>query len=148
MPNHVTTLCKITGPKSALKKFSDAHLVARADPPEEGEALLKSAERRLDFNTIIPMPEVIKGTQSSSDAEQALFALHGLAKRHWGDPALVPVNEAEFIPRYGHLRDAKVATRAELMEHLKKTRPQALVEGEKIYKAYQELPRLVRVVQS
>lgn len=59
MPNHITTICKIVGEQADIEKFCETHLV---QDPESGN-------RFLDFNTVIPMPEILRDLSEGSDAE-------------------------------------------------------------------------------
>jgi hypothetical protein len=62
MPNHVTTRCVITGQSEALARFLETHIRPDSD-----------ADPRLDFNTIIPMPDCLKGTISGGFVDEGHF---------------------------------------------------------------------------
>ncbi len=65
MPNHVTTVCTVSGPARDVLLFVENHIRSRrGEGMHEGKTL-----RIFDFETVAPMPDVVKGTESSSDAE-------------------------------------------------------------------------------
>jgi hypothetical protein len=55
MPNHVTTVCTVTGPTEDVAAFVAAHI---RENEWRGEK-----RREFDFDTIIPMPQSIKDTE-------------------------------------------------------------------------------------
>lgn len=52
MPNHVTTICTVTGPATYVAMFSAAHIVPRPD----------GKGPHFDFRTIVPVPASIDAT--------------------------------------------------------------------------------------
>jgi hypothetical protein len=64
MPNHYTTKVTVLGPQADIDTFRAKHF------NKDAEGTLG-----LDFNTVIPMPEVIKGTESSSTVDTGLLLL-------------------------------------------------------------------------
>lgn len=72
MPNHVTTICTVTGPAADVDAFVERHIVpVLCDEHDDCKAspTLAAAcvnRRHFDFNTAIPMPRVLKGTHSPS----------------------------------------------------------------------------------
>ncbi len=70
MPNHVTTICTITGPLAAITAFVEHHI--RADVEHAGR-------RGFDFNTVIARPAILDGNNSppASKAELGMAALVG-----------------------------------------------------------------------
>src|SRR5437762_1246741 len=67
LPNHVTTRCLVTGPCPEIDRFRTT--IIRV--PEGDD------EETLDFNLVIPMPEVVKRTTSGSDADLGIEILTG-----------------------------------------------------------------------
>ena len=67
MPNHVTTNCIITGPSEEIERFYTT--IIRT--PEETE------EVTLDFNLVIPMPDVLKSTDADGDVDLGIEVLTG-----------------------------------------------------------------------
>lgn len=65
MPNHVTHRVVFRGPSEALAAFKAKCF----RPQREGE------EPSLDFETLIPMPDSIRATESSSDVSSGLIVL-------------------------------------------------------------------------
>lgn len=72
MPNHVTNRFTITGPRQARLGFKRAFLTETREPGPDGQEILSA---RFDFERIIPMPEVIRGTESSSSVSTGLLVL-------------------------------------------------------------------------
>ena len=74
MPNHVTTICTVTGPAADVAAFVERHITPvlcdRHDDCKDSPALAATCfdQRHFDFQTIIPMPEVLKGTLSPARA--------------------------------------------------------------------------------
>jgi Api92-like protein with ferredoxin domain len=66
MPNHVTTVLTITGPDQDIETFTRLHILPKPDGEE------------FDFQSIVPAPACIEGTESSNVAEEGFFALTGL----------------------------------------------------------------------
>lgn len=56
MPNHVTTKLTVRGDNKLIQAFIDQHITGA-----EGK-------KQFDFNTIIPMPEVLRDSDGSSNA--------------------------------------------------------------------------------
>ena len=77
MPNHVTTICTVSGPPPHVAAFVERHLSPMLcdthDDCRESPALAAACLNRkhFDFETVIPMPKVLEGTDSPSrDNEQ------------------------------------------------------------------------------
>lgn len=65
MPNHYATEVTIKGSQTDIEGFLTKHIVKEKDPTQlEAEFF--------DFNTVVPMPEIIKGTESDSNVEAAI----------------------------------------------------------------------------
>lgn len=62
MPNHVTTICTVTGPEVDVVHFEATHFIAKEKGPH------------FDFHTIVPMPASVKETSSDSLTEIAMLA--------------------------------------------------------------------------
>lgn len=109
MPNHVTTICTVSGETEALRTFAEW-----------------LAGGGFDFNRIIPMPNSVKETESSTDASLGLIALTGADKdgrRGFRDYGIVP---------------REVQTTGQLTGWLAKERPKALELGAAAVKAKEE----------
>jgi hypothetical protein len=77
MPNWFYTTITLTGPESALTRFKTAHFRDHDD-----------GEQYLDFNTVTPMPEVLKGSECSSAVAHGLCVLGRLdLLGHWSPPS-------------------------------------------------------------
>lgn len=129
MPNHVTTICTVTGSAAEVAAFVERHIV-----PD------KDADRFFDFGTVIPKPAVVEGTQSGSEAEVGLYALTGYYKAYDGPFSEIlslgrdtknPATIWRYLP-------PEVNTREKLLAHLKEKDPKALVEGEKAKRCLEE----------
>lgn len=104
MPNHVTTRLVVTGPADDLSLFRTTCL----RPVEEG-----SEEIHLDFNTVIPMPECINGTDSSSVSDYWRFVILGKSDTRLVDSPL----------EYPWAVQAGLRTRQQFAEYMLKTYP-------------------------
>jgi hypothetical protein len=118
MPNHVTTVCTVTGPSVA--RFREHHFTDRDGAP------------RFDFNTIIPTPEPISGTESSTDVTLGLMALNG---QRDSNQFLQHLSLEEQISR---ATQGAAHTQAELFAWLKAHRPEALSKAERSRRAFDE----------
>lgn len=58
MPNHVTTRCTVSGPVSDIAAFRQRCIVTKADDRGQTYTLL-------DFGSVIPMPAILEGDESS-----------------------------------------------------------------------------------
>jgi len=63
IPNHIDTKLTITGDSEQLKTFRSKHLLNVEKVDYEGKKT-GAFEDVFDFNTIVPMPELLKGTTS------------------------------------------------------------------------------------
>lgn len=72
MPNHVTNRLVVTGPAPAITGFRQAFFspVGPADGAED-----QGASLAFDFNRIIPMPDIVRETESSSAVSTGLLIL-------------------------------------------------------------------------
>ena len=71
MPNHVTTLCKVSGSPTAVLSFRENHITKKKDPDSDKEY------ESFDFQTIIPKPAILDVTTSGSEEALGLAALVG-----------------------------------------------------------------------
>jgi len=71
MPNHVTTLCKVSGSPAAVLTFREKHITKGKDE-NSGEEY-----ENFDFQTIIPKPAILRETTSGSEEILGLAALVG-----------------------------------------------------------------------
>lgn len=108
MPNHVTTICTVTGPAAHVAEFAEMHVV-----------LNDRKERFLDFRTIIPKPAILEKTESGSEAELGLWCLTNDAYEPVGHRAQWLRTEAGERP----------ARNGELRAYLEKHKPGVLEKG-------------------
>jgi hypothetical protein len=69
MPNHVTTRCTVTGPAADVAAFRTRCIV-----PVDGSD-------QFDFNAVIPMPEILRGTEDGTRAEEGAALLLAAGSR-------------------------------------------------------------------
>jgi len=126
MPNHVTTVCEVTGPEAKVAAFQAAHI-----RPTETKARNRE---QFDFDTILPMPVVIQNTirgfgpkerkpgeptTDCSDVEVAFYAEATLK------------NKREFVvPPYSWL-PKHVKTWGDMRAWLEKEKPAAVFWGKR-----------------
>lgn len=78
MPNNSTIRLSVTGPAEEIGRLLRDHW-RRKDT--DGDTL--AADEHLDFETILPMPAILHGTQSGSQADMGIFLLTGRTASHW-----------------------------------------------------------------
>jgi hypothetical protein len=84
MPNHVTHRIVVTGPAADLTAFRDRCFVEQKDPQDGTPSV------QFDFNRIIPMPDAIRDSESSSTVDFGLFVLSGGEHCRFGSPLTYP----------------------------------------------------------
>lgn len=121
MPNHVTTRCVVSGPTERIQAFREKHIVVDKDG------------LNFDFNTFVPMPALVRDTESSSTVEFALFATgkEDVVPRWSGIPMTSPLT-------YQWAKDKGIATREEFKAWLEKEHPDAFAKAEKCIQAQAE----------
>jgi hypothetical protein len=84
MPNHVTTRCVVRGEAADLALFRARMLVQKPElhrswheDPEKRDQPTGKTYTAFDFEGVLPMPETVKKTESSSVRDFWLFALTG-----------------------------------------------------------------------
>lgn len=126
MPNNVTTRCGVSGPKVDLDRFFEAHV---QKPQGENQVCF-------DFETIIPIPECIRNTEASSNAEEGLFALLGVSRATQSNK-FGPRTMEEYLRASGWYQQG-VRTQEELRTWLEENRPRSLAAGRAAVKAIEE----------
>jgi hypothetical protein len=124
MPNHVTTVCEVTGPCTDVAQFVAMHITEREWRGERRESF--------DFESIIPMPQCVKNTIRPT-FDQPIP--DGVPKDSVGDyqveicaRAIMTYPGAFILPGevYAHSMPPKEhATWGDLREHFAKTYPAA-----------------------
>lgn len=129
MPNHVTTRCIVKGPGADVIAFKEL-MIAPDETPPQPLTVLEPAEPDkepfFNFEKILPMPAVVRNTQSGSQADLGMAALGFEKPRRYA----FQHDSSFWIQR----EDCKTA--AELKRKLEKKDPQALVEGQKCIDAF------------
>lgn len=114
MPNHVTSVCTITGPTPDVAAFVERHIV-RDDEGRSG----------FDLNSVIPKPSCFEGSESGSTTEVGLFALYGIkpSRRFFPLPDTDDPSQIwRYLPRH-------VTTREKLLAYLGEKDPKTLAAG-------------------
>lgn len=123
MPNHVTTICTVRGRATDIARFQQNHI------------RIADGETRLDFQSVIPMPDVLDGTVAGTSAELAIFAISGEIPPHYSGRKQTV---AAFINGYGMLRGSDVTNQASLHAWIKTNYPAWLAEGHRAVAAFEE----------
>ncbi len=91
MPNHVTTRCIVTGPDEEVARFR-AKMIVTLQDKDEFIGTLREPYTCFDFNQIIPMPEILWSSESSSVAEEGVILIMLRAEHRvaFADGGLVP----------------------------------------------------------
>lgn len=104
MPNHVTNRITITGSRAARLAFKRAFLVEFREPRPDGSEALHA---EFDFGRIVPMPDLVRQTESSSAVSMGLLLL---GRVDIADAVFLPGKTlAEEIDRYLALPQVKAA---------------------------------------
>lgn len=123
MPNHVTTRCTVYGAAAEIAAFKarmlkDEPVLHPTWHPDErlrGQPT-GEIERRFDFNAVIPMPAILRETESGSDTSFGLFALgEEQGDRFAGNPLT-----------YRWVQELGISSREEFRAWLEKDRPGAI----------------------
>lgn len=87
MPNHVTNRVVVTGPSAAIADFRAAFFVEDLEADGNGR---DHRFTRFDFNRIVPRPQILDGTESSSSVSMGLLVLGRpeIMKDGFGNPSL------------------------------------------------------------
>lgn len=121
MPNHITTVCTVSGPPADVAAFAERHVV-----PHE-----KDKERRVfDFATIIPQPAIVRETESGSEATIGVAALVG-------DMLMHDFRQYQWLPA-GVLDGPGYRHAKQVRAWLEENRPKALEKGRKCLQAVAE----------
>lgn len=121
MPNHVTHRCVVKGPVERLIEFKERHF--RADPDTSA-----GDRATFDFNTIIPMPEILRNTESGSDVEFGLFAI--------GHRGLSQFSTSPLT--YPWVKEMGITTREQFKAYLEKDSPEAIPKALKAIQCIKE----------
>lgn len=99
MPNHITTVIEVTGPEEMVAAFQVAH-VRRVEKPRDGRPY-----EHFDFETIIPMPQVVKDTIRPMNEEPGCgdYEVELYARALLEMPSCYAVGVYDWVAeRYGH----------------------------------------------
>lgn len=119
MPNHVTTVCTVTGPAADVAAFVERHIV----PDKDGD-------RFFSFATVIPRPAILDETESGTEATIGMMALVGdVVHTDFTHYRWIPAGVLEGAP-YQHARCVR--------EWLEREDPGALEKGRKCLQAIVE----------
>lgn len=126
MPNHVKTVCTVTGPEAAVALFEASHFPTGTESPSK-------PTRRFDFGTIIPVPASIEATSDNVAAAGTFGELWHYALTGYEEPldawlqAMMPL--ASFLDGFGMLPRA-VRSREALLAWLEENQPAMRCVGE------------------
>lgn len=123
MPNWVDNRIIAIGDSDALAEFIVLHLCD-----------LKSGQVRFDFETVIPMPPIVRLTDASSDGQLGLVALGVNVPGQWPSSPRT-VKEALRQP---WAREARIRSRAGLLAHLREHRPKTLEAAERLIACHRQ----------
>jgi hypothetical protein len=124
MPNWYKTFVTAEGSETDLARIMTTHIV----PSEiEGEELM------FDLNTIVPMPEILKGSESSSEVRYSLYLLG----RQDIDTCSFGKLDSEQMMTYSWVQEAGVKTEDELKELLRKRHPYSIEKAKHAIACYE-----------
>lgn len=130
MPNHVSTVCVVTGPEAEVNAFVKAHIVV--DPKEGGGA-------QFDLGTVVPKPAIVSETESGSEADAGFFALTGLHEVKFAMFCETPMHS---YARHGDFEMNQLTTVDQFREWLEKKNPRAIEKGRKSLQCFRETGHL------
>ena len=131
MPNHVTNVLTVTGDPERVEAFRTAHIRFSSDKES------KEKWEHLDFQTVIPAPACVEGTEASNTAEEGFFALTGLAKTSFARFDGAATRYFERYEKEGF--EVNALTQPEhLRAWLAKKHPEVLVSGQKMLTCFRE----------
>lgn len=113
MPNHVTHRMTVSGPADKVQAFKDHCIETSNDDPF------------FDFNTIIPMPEILGKIESGSRTNDGIFALTGQYK--YVNPLTFP-----------WAKEKGITTQQQFLEYLQKESPSSIEQGKLSLQAKKE----------
>lgn len=102
MPNHVTTTFRVIGQQEHVAQFIAAHIIEHPEKTvpgwKPGTTRVEPAHTQFDFQTVIPMPSILDGIQSSSILDDAAVVLTGktLAQLRVEHDPSNPIHVADF----------------------------------------------------
>jgi len=120
MPNNVTTSCIVTGPAHEIEHFRATVICV---PEQESEITL-------DFNRIVPMPDILKATSKSANADLGIEILTGKPKPHF-------FCDRSF-QRFFSIQEKGIKAIEQLRAWAEKEHPEAIEEGRRAIEAYNE----------
>lgn len=120
MPNHVTTLCTVLGRAEDIAAFKERML-------REGDG---DEPILFDFERILPMPDCVRHTSCSSNANLGFEILTGGLQP--GTVVRAPLIEQDWV------KDLGVSTLNELRAWAESNNPQAMEEGRRLIAAHEE----------
>lgn len=134
MPNHVTHRVVVTGPCDAIARLKAAFLIEKTAQEFDG------TERRytaFDFNEIVPMPELLRQTESSSSLDKGLLVL---GRADIASDFGLPESLQDQIDRYlsyDWVKEAGVTDYESLKSLLIQNDPKCVEVGLRAIKAYE-----------
>jgi hypothetical protein len=129
MANHFHNWVTITGPENTLAEFKAAYFRDTGDADEP---------IHLDFNTVIPMPEIIRGTEKSTVVDHGLVVLgRDDLLRHTCGPFWSYVR-AEAMLKYEWIAERGIKTVEQLKAYLLERDPDCVEKAQRCIKAYEE----------
>lgn len=127
MPNHVTHRIIIEGAKTDIDLFEKTFITEHKDE--------RNVWNCFDFNTIIPMPEILRGTESSSAVAIGLAYLD----IHIPNPgAFLSHSGLKEYLKYSWVKDLKITTVGELKKYIETERPRDIELAKTAKKAFDE----------
>lgn len=146
MPNHVTHRVKISGPAEEIERFKSIAIKSGQEEVTNWSTGEKHMEDYtiLDFNAFIPMPEILKGSESSSSVDDGLAVLEWDARQK-GEVFNMPPRmffsvgrRLEDMLQWPWVVEAGIKTPAELRDKLLERNHQCVAKAQEALKAYTE----------
>lgn len=145
MPNHVTHRIKITGPVEDVERFRKTAIVTKEEEVNDWVTGGKKLETftGLDFNVFVPMPEILRNSESSSAVDDGLTIMEFDARqkgetfdqprRAFGLPRTI-----ESMLEWPWVKEEGITSAKALRDRLVERNPDCLPKAEAALKAYKE----------
>jgi hypothetical protein len=134
MPNHVTHRVVVTGPSDAIARFKAAFLFEKTERDFDGT---EHRYTHFDFNVLVPMPQFLRQTESSSSLTHGLLVLGRTdIVSDFGMPTSLQDDVARFLS-FDWVKEAGVTDYEGLKALLLKNDPTCVEVAQRAVKAYE-----------
>ena len=127
MPNHLTSVCTVTGPEGRISDF-----IALAILTIDDENFVQ--RKKFEFESIVTPPDIIKHTESGSQSDTGFFALTGLVNYQF---ACFPPDPYRHYQNRG-FKVGPMTTPENFRQWLEENEPETLEKGALALQCFRE----------